>query len=293
MPRSMTGFGRCLVEGEACSQQWEVKSVNSRYLDIKWRLPSMVRCLEQNFERIVRTRASRGRLEISLSLKFPSGSAPEPSFDYQRAQGMLAALSRLANERGDVFPPDYSTLLSIPELWTEPEMDDDEDLSPLLESGLGIVLDDWNESRSIEGAALAKDLRSRILRMEQWLEAISARAPEIAEEKTQALRERLESSLAQAGQSLDEARLCQEIVILVDRIDVSEELARLSAHLDRLRDLLDGGKDVGKRMDFTLQECFREINTCGNKIQDGQLSRVVVDFKNELEKCREQVQNLE
>jgi len=107
------------------------------------------------------------------------------------------------------------------------------------------------------------------------------------------VRERLNENLQTLNMELDESRFLQEVVILCDKLDVSEELTRLRTHLERLRELLDAGADAGRRLDFTLQECFREIATCGNKAQDVQLSRLVVDFKNELEKCREQVQNLE
>ncbi len=121
-------------------------------------------------------------------------------------------------------------------------------------------------------------MHSRILRMEEWTGLIAERAPAIKEERVSLLRERLGEALAQSGQELEETRLLQEVVILADRLDVSEELTRLNTHLERLRNLLQSG---------------REINTCGNKLPDVQLSRLVVDFKNELEKCREQVQNLE
>ena len=136
-------------------------------------------------------------------------------------------------------------------------------------------------------------MHSRILRMEEWTGLIAERAPNIKEERANALRERLSEALSQNGQELEEGRFLQESVILADRLDVSEELTRLNTHLARLHDLLQTGGDAGRRLDFTLQECFREINTCGNKLPDVQLSRMVVDFKNELEKCREQVQNLE
>ena len=119
------------------------------------------------------------------------------------------------------------------------------------------------------------------------------RAPAIREERFAILRERLSDALEAAGGELEEGRFLQEMVILADRLDVSEELTRLRAHLDRLTELLASGADAGRKLDFTLQECFREIATCGNKIQDAHVSRVVVDFKNELEKCREQVQNVE
>ena len=161
-----------------------------------------------------------------------------------------------------------------------------------LEEGLIAALEDWNESRETEGAALARDMTSRIAQMEEWVSRIDERAPEIKEERAAVMRERLNEAL-EAVNGLDENRFLQEITILADRLDVTEELTRLHTHLARLHELLDAGKDAGRRLDFTLQECFREINTCGNKIPDVQLSRMVVDFKNELEKCREQVQNLE
>ncbi|WP_300949678.1 DUF1732 domain-containing protein, partial [uncultured Desulfovibrio sp.] len=154
-------------------------------------------------------------------------------------------------------------------------------------------LDDWTRSRATEGAALAADLEDRVRHMEEWTRELAAHAPAIKKERAEALRARIGEFLAPEGLGLEEARFLQEVAVLMDRLDVSEELTRLGAHLERLRQLLRGGGDAGRRLDFTLQECFREINTCGNKIPDIRLSRLVVDFKNELEKCREQVQNLE
>ena len=293
MLRSMTGFGRCLVENQDFTQQWEIRSVNNRHLDLKWRLPAVARSLEPRLEKLVRKHASRGRVEISLTLRFAPDTTPEPDFDLPRARAMLTGLKMLAEEYGSAFVPDYNRLLSIPSLWGEVGDDMAEELvQPLLE-GLRLALEDWNESRASEGKALGLDLQSRILSMEEWTDIISERAPLIREERSTVLRERLTEALDSLGSELEESRFLQEIVILTDRLDVSEELTRLNSHLARLRSLLESGDDAGRRLDFTLQECFREINTCGNKIPDVQLSRLVVDFKNELEKCREQVQNLE
>ena len=122
---------------------------------------------------------------------------------------------------------------------------------------------------------------------------IADRAPLINEERFSQIRERLSEVLTRCGSELDEGRFLQEVVILADKLDVSEEITRLLAHLERMHELLAEGREAGKRLDFTLQEAFREINTCGNKVQDAQLSRIVVDCKSELEKCREQVQNIE
>lgn len=293
MLRSMTGFGRCLVEDANFIQQWEVKSVNSRHLDLKWRLPVFVRSLETRLEKVVRQYAHRGRVDVSLTLQYTSTAGPGPVFDVAQASAMLDALHTLAENRRESFTPDYNALLSIPSLWGDAGEEVEENLALRLEEGLALALEDWNEARSTEGRALAGDMNSRILRMEEWTDIIEERAPAIKEERTNTVCERLTDILAQQGAELDEGRFLQEIVILADKVDVSEELTRLRTHLDRLRELLDAGKDAGRRLDFTLQECFREINTCGNKIPDMQLSRLVVDFKNELEKCREQVQNLE
>lgn len=293
MLRSMTGFGRCFVENARVGQQWEIKSVNGRYLDLKWRLPPIARYLEPVLEKTVRRHAARGRVEISLSLQFAPGQAPKPAFDMQQAGAMLDAVARLADTRGDTYTPDYTPFLSLGSLWSEPGVDEVDDLGRMLEQGLALALEDWNESRVSEGKQLALDLESRVARMLEWTAVLAEAAPRVREERVQLLRERLGETLAGLGHELEDDRFLQEIVILADKLDVSEELTRLGAHLERIQQLLRDGHDTGRKLDFTLQECFREINTCGNKAQDAELSRIVVDFKNELEKCREQAQNLE
>lgn len=292
MLHSMTGFGRCFLEDDDLTQTWEVRSVNNRFVDIKWRLPLFVRPLEGRLERVVKKHASRGRIEISLNAQFVS-DATAPQFNAAQAAAILDTVEAFARDRGDIFAPDYNRLLTMPSLWHEhaDEMDDERISS--LEQGLSLALADWDESRRIEGKALEKDILTRILRMEEWLARIEEQAPLIKEERFATVRDRLRELLETHGQVLDEGRFLQEIALMADKLDVSEEITRLTAHLERLRDLLASGEDAGRRLDFTMQECFREINTCGNKIQSAQISRLVVDFKNELEKCREQVQNLE
>lgn len=293
MPRSMTGFGRFLAESADSVQQWEIKSVNGRHLDLKWRLPQAFRCLEPLLEKIVRRHALRGRVDISLAFQRQRGPASASGFDADLASSMLDSLAALARQRGDGFAPDYAKLLLVPSLWGENGGSPDESLVSQLEAGLEEALADWNESRESEGLALAQDLESRVRRLEEWTQKLAAHAPAIKQERADALRGRMAEFLAPDGLALEEGRFLQEVALLMDRLDVSEELTRLAAHLERLKELLQASGDVGRRLDFTLQECFREINTCGNKLPDIQLSRLVVDFKNELEKCREQVQNLE
>jgi len=293
MLHSMTGFGRCFLEEERWTQVWEIRSVNGRHLDVRWRLPAQARAFEPVLEKLVKQHAARGRLEISLFLQMQRESARNVSFDEDQADAMLEALAAFAASRGDDFTPDYNRLLHLSFLWDEGGAEADDALAQSLERGLTLALEDWNESRALEAKALEKDLLTRILRMEEWVGCIRERAPFIKEERFALVRERLSDILERHGQELEESRFLQEITLLADKLDVSEELTRLAAHLDRLRDLLDAGKDAGRKLDFTMQEVFREITTCGNKIQDVQLARLVVDLKNELEKCREQVQNIE
>ena len=292
MLRSMTGFGRCFLEDERWSQVWEIRSVNNRHLDVRWRLPVQARSLEPVLEKLVRSQASRGRLEIFLFLQDNQGRE-NLKLNEGQADAMLEEIAAFAHARGDTFSPEYSRLLNISFLWEDGLPENDDALHTVLEQGLATALEDWNQSREIEGKALGQDLLTRILRMEEWLDRIRERAPSVKEERFEQVRERLIDVLDRVGQELDEGRFMQEIALMADKLDVSEELTRLGVHLERLRELLGQGRDAGRKLDFTIQECFREISTCGNKIQDVQVSRLVVDVKNELEKCREQMQNLE
>lgn len=291
MLRSMTGFGRCLLENDIGRQHWEIRSVNGRQLDFKWRLPQLVRHLEVNLEKIARRHAHRGRVEIFLDLSLNAEYAPGSVFNMEIANSMLERLAELARLRNEAFQPDYTMLLGVATLWSEPRITSDDGLLEQLRSGFELALEDWNDSRSIEGKALGMDLLSRIIRMEEWVELLANLAPEVRSARLAALRDRLNAALD--GIELDENRFAQEIVILADKVDATEELTRLGTHLERLRELLENSDGAGRRLDFTLQECFREINTCGNKLQDAQVSGIIVDFKNELEKCREQAMNLE
>ena len=293
MLKSMTGFGRCLLDDSGISQTWEIRSVNGKGLDIKWRLPHMVRSLEPMLERILRSHASRGRIDISLSLDIKREGLQAVRFNREVAEDMLNEISDFAEAVNESYTPDFNRLLTLSSLWEDQTLEPGDEIATFLEQGLSAALEDWNEARIREANALEKDITARILRMQEWVATIETRAPDIKEERFAALNERIDLILEKHQLELEQGRFLQEIAILADKLDVSEELTRLTAHLDLLRDLLLQGTDVGRRMDFTIQECFREITTCSNKIQDAQIQHLVVDFKNELEKCREQVQNLE
>lgn len=293
MPVSMTGFGRFETITEEFSHVWEIRSVNNRFLDMKWRMPSVLRSLETRFEKIVRKAASRGRIDISLSVETRSAALLGVSLNTAQAGAMLDQLRALAKAQGVEFVPDMNRLLSASHLWRDDSAEADPGLVASLDQGLKKALADWNSSRRVEGAEMVRDMTTRFANLRVLATAVAERVPVVLKDKQQATAERLTALVAQAGMTFTEERLAQEVAVLADRLDVSEEITRLAAHLDRLDEAAAAEGEAGKRLDFLIQEAFREINTCGNKAQDVEVSRLVVDFKVELEKCREQVQNIE
>ncbi|MFW5733651.1 MAG: YicC/YloC family endoribonuclease [Oceanidesulfovibrio sp.] len=297
----MTGYGRSSTQacgesadtGQGWAYTWEIKSVNSRHLDTKWRLPHSVRCLEQEFETLVRSKASRGRVEINLHLSIFRPELLGVRLNRPLVRAMIDEVRALAENDGLDFLPDYNRFFTISSLWEEDSSGMDASMAESLSHGLSKALDDWNGSRHKEGESLYKDLSSRLATLFSLHAGIAKRVAELGPEKAKALEDRLAAFLAKHELQPDEHLLLQEVAILSDKMDVSEELTRLQAHLELVGELLEAGGECGKKLDFTLQECFREINTCGNKAQDQHVSRLTVDFKAELEKCREQVQNIE
>ncbi|CAM2058190.1 YicC family protein [Desulfovibrionales bacterium] len=307
MPRSMTGFGRYSlnVHGSTAgfsltvtsntnwNYTWEIHSVNNRHLDLRWRLPFFLRSQETAWEKIVRHFAVRGRVELFLYLELQDPNLVGLSFNRTQAKAMLDQITDFAAEHSLKFKPDINRLLSLPGLWEDALAIPDTALVTSLEHGLTLALKNWTTSRNIEGAVLTKDLEKRYARLVNWLNAIHERILGAREKKFEAAWTRTQQLLDRFNLEMDRDRLLQELVLLADRLDISEELTRLSAHISLLKEIICQDREAGKRLDFTLQECFREINTCSNKAHDAQISRLVVDFKAELEKCREQVQNLE
>ncbi|WP_419787425.1 YicC/YloC family endoribonuclease [Pseudodesulfovibrio sp.] len=293
MPVSMTGFGRFETNEDAWTHVWEIKSVNGRYLDVKWRIPGFLRGLENGWEKLLRGFASRGRVDVSLNLEVLDSAILGVTFNETLARAMFAEMERVAVSRGEVFTPDYNRVLTMSSLWRDAGSEPNPGLAASLTAGLEAACKDWVRARSDEGDVLVADLRSRLETLRVHAGKIAERIPNILEEKKANLRQRISEMLAAMGAEYTEDRMLQEVAYLTDKLDVSEELTRLYAHLDRMGETLDGDSDVGKKLDFLCQETFREINTCGNKANDVEVSRLVVDFKAELERCREQVQNIE
>ena len=293
MPVSMTGFGRAETTEDKWSHVWEIRSVNSRFLDLKWRLPNSLRGYESRWEKIVRKYGSRGRVDLSLNLEVFSTELLGISLNRLQAKAMVDQLKDMAAADGVEFTPDYNRLFNISGLWRDASSEPDPDMAKSISAGLEKALANWKESRKDEGEDLQRDLEERFTLLKEYTEQVKVKVPEILETKREALIERVKGNMETLGAEYIEDRMVQEVSILTDKLDVSEEITRLDAHLERIFEVLRGNKDAGKRLDFLLQETFREINTCGNKCQDSEVSRIVVEFKAELEKCREQVQNIE
>ena len=293
MPVSMTGYGRSEGGGDGFSFVWELRSVNGRFLDVKWKLPPSMRCKEQEWEKLLRSVGSRGRVEASLNLEVASPDLLGVQLNVPQVRAMIEQVQALAEGYGETFNPDFNRFLSIPALWRDNSSEPDPKLAAEVEKGLAACVADWQRSREAEGKALVADLLARIDVLRGLSEGIAERVPVVLTEKREGLVRRIREMMEASEAVFSEERMLQEVAILTDRLDVSEELTRLAEHLKRMAEVLGRDGDVGKRLDFLLQETFREINTCGNKAQDTEASRLAVDFKAELEKCREQVQNIE
>ena len=291
MIKSMTGYGSYESETDSFRHSWEIRSVNGKQLGLRWRLPNVVKSHELDWEKKVREWASRGRVDIELHLEFTSPEAMPLSFNRNLAESMISRLEQSARAGGHEFQPDYNRFFNISSLWQETGLPEDDRLSRTLKQGLAKALQNWDLTRIQEGQALCRDLKDRVSRLSRWVVELESLAEGLARDKFEALKTRLGRLLEDS--SLEENRLYQELALIADKLDVSEELTRLSAHFQTLTDSLETENTGGRELDFLLQECFREINTCGNKAQDVAVSQLVVKCKNELERCREQVQNLE
>lgn len=289
----MTGYGSSLTQADDWTIAWEIKSVNGKFLDLKWKIPQTMYGSVAEWEKLIRSYAQRGRVEIFLRIQITNPDLLGLELDRTMVDSMLQKLSQVAESRGHTFEPDYNAFLSIPSLWKETKKDINPCFTSDIQKGLAGALEDWNRSRTQEGAALFHDLSTRIGTLKTILAKIDALSENIVQDRFTIIKERVRQILEQVQVPIDDSRMLLELAILSDKLDVSEELTRLKAHLKAIDGVLAKGGEMRRKLDFLIQECFREINTCGNKIQNHEIGSHTVAFKTELEKCREQIQNLE
>ena len=287
----MTGFGvgdAPLGDGRVTV---ELRALNHRFLDVRVRLPEEL--LDQSFfmEQLARESLARGRFDVGVRLE--GAALPPPVFSIDRARALYRGLCQLRDELAPGTELPITALTGMPDLVTTPRTADAAGAQQALRAAFESALRRLDEMRIREGEALSRELSTRLAAARRLRTTISTRGGEMLEGYRTRLRERLDRLLCETGVQVDPGRLEAEIVILADRSDVIEELVRLDSHFDQFERLLGEDGPVGRRLDFLLQEIGRESNTIGAKSQDAPIAHLVVEMKAELERIREQVQNVE
>ena len=289
--QSMTGCGT----GRAARDGWEVtadlKTVNHRFLDIGLRLPRNLLFLEQLTREMISGAVKRGHIDVFLNVTNTEGSFKEVQTDLHLAKAYAEAARQIAEETGSQGIPGVRDLMEMEGVMVLAEREmDQETVSRLCREALEGALSQLSLMRSREGEHLREDLRTHLSAAEKLRGEILERAPAVVTE----YRTRLSARLEQMGAGgVDPQRLAQEVALMADRCAIDEELARLDSHIQQMRRYLEADGEIGKKMDFLIQEMNREANTIGSKASDAEIAQRVVDLKSEIEKMREQIQNVE
>ena len=290
--KSMTGYGRCVETVNGREFTVEVRSVNNRYLDCTVKLPRSLTFAEETVKQAVKAAISRGKVDVFITVRSEGGMEAKVTLNAAMVEGYLAAMKQMVTDYGVTDDISVSLLARMNDVFSieREEVDEEQLLSDLM----GVVkqaLENYNTMRCTEGKALENDLRSRgetILSLVSQVEAGNAQT--VVDYRT-----RLENKLKEvlANTAIDESRILTEAAIFADKVAVDEETVRLRSHLQQMNNMLTTGGAIGRKLDFLLQEMNREDNTTGSKCTDVMVARIVVDIKAELEKIREQTQNIE
>ena len=290
--KSMTGYGRCVETVNGREFTVEIRSVNNRYLDCTVKLPRMLSFAEDAVKQAVKKSISRGKVDVFITVHSESVCDVKVSLNTAMVEGYLAAMKQMAEEYGVQDDISVSLLSRMNEVFTveKPQVDEEQLLADLM----GVVdkaLASYDAMRCTEGKALENDLRSR----GNTIAELVSQVEEGNGQTVIAYRTRLYNKLQEvlASTTIDESRILTEAAIFADKVAVDEETVRLRSHLEQMNSMLTSGGAIGRKLDFLLQEMNRESNTIGSKCTDVKLARIVVDIKAELEKIREQTQNIE
>ena len=288
----MTGYGRAVETINGREFTVELRSVNNRYLDCSVRLPRILSFAEDAVKQAVKASVSRGKVDVFISVRSEAGEEIQVSLNTAVLDSYLKAMRRMVEEYGVRDDISVSNVSRLPEVFVmeRPEVDEEQLLADLNQV-VSKALEGYDAMRRVEGQALDADLRSRGNTILQLVEQVEAGNGQTVID----YRNRLEAKLKEvlSSTTIDESRILTEAAIFADKVAVDEETVRLRSHLKQMNTMLDGGGAVGRKLDFLLQEMNREANTIGSKCTDVNLARIVVDIKAELEKIREQTQNIE
>jgi uncharacterized protein (TIGR00255 family) len=294
MIRSMTGYGRAEAAGTRAILSVECRSVNHRHLDVSLKLPRVLGAFEADARRLIQAAVQRGRVDVNATVTAPEGTVLNPlAVNVPQAKEYALAARTLAEALDLRDGPSLGWVMAQSGVLTREEQAplSPEEAWPLLERALAGALAELVERRETEGRALGQELAGLGATLAGHVDTVARRAPMAVERRAARLRERMQAMLASA--EIDPARLATEVAVWADKTDVSEELARLRAHLAQLSALLTGDGPVGRTLDFLVQEINREVNTIGSKADDLEISQAVIAAKSTLEKMREQMANIE
>ena len=284
----MTGFGRIETLTPDSQLQWEVRSVNHRYLEIQMRLPEGLRSMERDFRALISEKVRRGKLDAVLSLKKIEDGEASTKLNEVRARQVIDQLEFLAMQIKNPAAVSPAAVLRWPGVLEEETMDP-QTIIPAAQQALRSAIVELCETRAREGAKVQKMLEQRCAEIVSLVGAVRKRLPQVLVEIRKKLEQRIESLQAQ----VDNDRLEQELAIIAQKLDVSEELDRLDAHVEEVRSTFGDDQPVGRRLDFLMQELNREANTLGSKSADSETTQKAVDLKVLIEQMREQIQNVE
>ncbi len=286
---SMTGFARVEADAGGARLRWEIRSVNHRYLDLQLRLPDGLRGIEEDCRSIVKAGASRGKVDAALNISLDAAALPMPELNLERAKQVIKQAEQVGAEIEAAADLDPLKILRWPGVLREAQQEELDWLFPAAKEILAQTVDEFCAARRREGEKIQALLEGRCEEILERVAAVRERLPLVLEE----IRKRLLERIQAVAQGTDPERLEQEIALVAQKLDVSEELERLEAHVAEVRSALEKDEAVGRRLDFLMQELNREANTLASKSADAETTRHAVDLKVIIEQMREQVQNVE
>lgn len=292
MIKSMTGFGRQETVSQDYKLTVEIKAVNHRYCDISIKMPKKFNAFENSIRTILKEYASRGKIDVYINYEDYAGQKAKVTYHESVAKGYMEAMKKAAGEFGIEQAITASSLIRFPEVISLEEENLDESLFyPVLEETFRQAAKQFCQAREKEGAHLKQDLLDKLLFIEGLVAKVEARSPQMLQEYRQKITDKVTELLGE--NKVDDRVLATEITVFADKVCVDEETVRLRSHIKNMRDTLSLDEAVGRKLDFIAQEMNREANTILSKANDRELSNIAIDLKTEIEKVREQIQNIE
>ena len=293
MLTSMTGFGRGEVQGEGKQFNIELKSINHRYMDINIRLPRIFTYLEDNIRQVIKRYIKRGRIEVFINYKNLDGKDIQVTADIPLIQQYINALDEIHDTFKVEKNIDVTTIAKLPDVFkVDKKEEDEEKVWTFLEKALIIALEDLVKMRQIEGDKLREDLVKRIEIIGDLMDKVEQKSPKVVLEYKERLKKRIKDIMDE-GIDIDEEKIAMEVALFADKSNITEEIIRFNSHIIQFKSSIMEDDAIGRKLDFIIQEMNREVNTIGSKSNDLVISNLVVEIKSELEKIREQVQNIE